>query len=35
MILWVRDLAYKLGFVTVIAKPDNDGNGRKRFVTLE
>jgi hypothetical protein len=34
MISWVRDLAYKLGFVTVIAKSDNDGNDRKGFVTL-
>jgi hypothetical protein len=34
MISWVRDLAYKLGFVVVIAKSDNGGNSRKRFVTL-
>jgi hypothetical protein len=29
MISWVRDLAYKLGFVVVIAKSDNGGNSRK------
>jgi hypothetical protein len=31
---WVRDLAVKLGFVVVIAKSDNRGNGRKGYVTL-
>ncbi|MCI25001.1 FAR1-related protein, partial [Trifolium medium] len=34
MLSWVRDLSFKLGFVAVIAKSDNGGNGRKGFVTL-
>ncbi|MCH82112.1 FAR1-related protein [Trifolium medium] len=34
MISWVRDEAYKLGFVVVIAKFDSGWNNRKPFVTL-
>ncbi|MCI29358.1 FAR1-related protein, partial [Trifolium medium] len=34
MLSWVRDLAVKLGFIAVIAKSDNGGNGRKGYVTL-
>ncbi|MCI48789.1 FAR1-related protein, partial [Trifolium medium] len=31
---WVSDLAYSLGFVSVIAKSDNAGNGRKGYVHI-
>ncbi|MCH80751.1 FAR1-related protein, partial [Trifolium medium] len=34
MISRVCDLEYKLGFVVVIAKSDNEAIGRKGFVTL-
>jgi hypothetical protein len=33
-ITWVRDLAEKLGFVSVIMKSDNGANGRKGYVAL-
>jgi hypothetical protein len=31
MLSWVRDLAEKLGFVAIITKSDNEGNGRLCF----
>jgi hypothetical protein len=34
MLKWVRDLSETLGFVSVITKSDNGGNGRKGYVAL-